>query len=71
MEGVGLLFGKFTAMLADDKDQGRMTLLSPPTRKCFSSSMELHNTQREGKIREVTQALNTMCQESAYRKIVN
>lgn len=26
MEGVGLLFGKFSAMFADDKDQGRMTL---------------------------------------------
>lgn len=46
MEVVGLLFGKFTAMLTDDKDQGRMTLLPPPTRECFSSSMEPHNTQR-------------------------
>lgn len=48
MEGVGLLFGKFSAMFADDKDQGRMTL----SECCFSVSsnkrmlFKLHGAQQ-------------------------
>lgn len=61
---VGLLFGKFSAMFADDKDQGRMAL----SELCFCLLQRENvfqapwspTVQRgEGKIREVIQALNT------------
>lgn len=61
---VGLLFGKFSAMFADDKDQGRMTL----SECCFCLLQQENAFQapwsptihrREGKIKEVIQALNT------------
>lgn len=63
MEAVGLLFGKFSATFADDKDHGRMTLSVASVSSNKRMLFKIHRAQLilrgERKIGEVIQPSNT------------
>lgn len=63
MEGVSLLFGKFSAMSVDDKDHGRMTLSVASVSSNERMLFKIHRAQLihrgEGKIGEASQPPNT------------